>query len=164
MKSVHSYEKHFQVYQNYQRYQRQLFLREQHERILLNQLLNPMSINEQWIIFVRIVLHRKNPIEVHFLPVVNNPHVRNQSHWMNSSSSLQGLSAAIINMNPLINERHISFVVNNENDSNESRHTTIVMNDEDGNIPENRGQKSKLMRRNSAKSRKLSVRTKEKSQ
>jgi hypothetical protein len=36
------------------------------------------------------------------------------------------------NMNPLINERHISFVVNNENDSNESRHTTIVMNDEDG--------------------------------
>ena len=54
---------------------------------------------------------------------------------MDSHHSLvspQALSATIINMNPLINERHISFVVNNENDSNESRHTTIVMNDDDG--------------------------------
>jgi len=42
--------------------------------------------------------------------------------------SPQGLSATIINMN----ERHISFALNRENDSNESHHTAIVMNDDDG--------------------------------
>jgi hypothetical protein len=46
--------------------------------------------------------------------------------------SPQGLSATIINMNSLINERHISFAINRENDSNESHHTAIVMNDDDG--------------------------------
>lgn len=88
-------------------------------------------------------------------------------------------------MNPLIHERHISFAIHNENDSNDSRHTTIVMNEDDGkegNIPTGErnkrekytdlicvvptttvASKSKLIRRNSAKARKLSVRTKEKS-
>jgi hypothetical protein len=36
-------------------------------------------------------------------------------------------------MNPFLNERHISFAKNRENDSNESHHTTIIMNDDDGN-------------------------------
>ncbi len=36
-------------------------------------------------------------------------------------------------MNPLLPERHISFAVNRENESNESHHTTIMMNDEDNN-------------------------------
>jgi hypothetical protein len=45
----------------------------------------------------------------------------------------QNLSATIINMNPLLPERHISFAVNRENESNESHHTTIMMNDEDNN-------------------------------
>jgi hypothetical protein len=36
-------------------------------------------------------------------------------------------------MNPtLAGERHISFAVNKENDSNESNHTALIMNDEDG--------------------------------
>ncbi len=36
-------------------------------------------------------------------------------------------------MNPTLpGERHISFAVNKENDSNESNHTALVMNDEDG--------------------------------
>jgi hypothetical protein len=36
-------------------------------------------------------------------------------------------------MNPTLpGERHISYAVNKENDSNESNHTALVMNDEDG--------------------------------
>ena len=36
-------------------------------------------------------------------------------------------------MNPtLSSERHISFAVNKENNSNESNHTTLIMNDDDG--------------------------------
>jgi hypothetical protein len=36
-------------------------------------------------------------------------------------------------MNPsLSGERHISFAVNKENDSNESNHTALIMNDDDG--------------------------------
>ncbi len=41
------------------------------------------------------------------------------------------LSAAIINMNPLAAERHISFAANTEYDSNESNHTIVVINDDD---------------------------------
>ncbi len=41
------------------------------------------------------------------------------------------LSATIINMNPFVNERHISFAKNRENDSNESHHTAIIINDDD---------------------------------
>lgn len=32
----------------------------------------------------------------------------------------------------LTGERHISFAVNKENDSNESNHTALLLNDEDG--------------------------------
>ena len=40
-----------------------------------------------------------------------------------------------INMNPTLpNERHISFAVNKENDSNESNHTALMMNDDDSTI------------------------------
>jgi hypothetical protein len=36
-------------------------------------------------------------------------------------------------MNPTLpGERHSSFAVNKENDSNESNHTALLMNDEDG--------------------------------
>jgi hypothetical protein len=36
-------------------------------------------------------------------------------------------------MNPTLpGERHISFAVNKENDSNESNHTAVVMNEDDG--------------------------------
>jgi hypothetical protein len=36
-------------------------------------------------------------------------------------------------MNPTLpGERHISFAVNKENDSNESNHTALMMNDDDG--------------------------------
>ena len=31
-----------------------------------------------------------------------------------------------------MNERHISFAVKQENDSNESNHTAIIMNDNEG--------------------------------
>jgi hypothetical protein len=41
------------------------------------------------------------------------------------------LSAAMINMNPLATERHISFAANTEYDSNESNHTIVVINDDD---------------------------------
>jgi hypothetical protein len=34
-------------------------------------------------------------------------------------------------MNPFVNERHISFAKNRENDSNESHHTAIIINDDD---------------------------------
>ena len=38
-------------------------------------------------------------------------------------------------MNPTLpNERHISFAVNKENDSNESNHTALMMNDDDSTI------------------------------
>ncbi len=47
------------------------------------------------------------------------------------------MSATIINMNPLVPERHISFAVNTENESNGSHHTTIVMNDDDNNADGN---------------------------
>jgi hypothetical protein len=40
-------------------------------------------------------------------------------------------------MNPLLPERHISFAVNKENESNESHHTAIVMNDEENNAEGN---------------------------
>ncbi len=49
----------------------------------------------------------------------------------------QSVSATIINMNPLVPERHISFAVNTENESNGSHHTTIVMNDDDNNADGN---------------------------
>ncbi len=46
---------------------------------------------------------------------------------------LSTLPATIINMNPVLpGERHISFAVNKENDSNESNHTALIMSDEDG--------------------------------
>ncbi len=88
-------------------------------------------------------------------------------------------------MNPLTNERHISFAINTENDSNESHHTAIVMNDDDGDgnpttgfprirkpkndlfliylspIATNITGKSRLIRRNSAKLRKPSFRMKD---
>jgi hypothetical protein len=36
-------------------------------------------------------------------------------------------------MNPTLpGERHISFAVNKENDSNESNHTGLIINDDDG--------------------------------
>ena len=35
-------------------------------------------------------------------------------------------------MNPLVNERHISFAIDTENESNEYNHIAIAMNDEDG--------------------------------
>ncbi|CAF1499533.1 unnamed protein product, partial [Adineta ricciae] len=94
--------------------------------------------------------------------------------------------ATVINMNPtLTNERHISFAVNKENDSNESNHTAILMTDEDGVVvvdgnsssgnAERRTSvathkpgsvsgssgKSKLIRRSSVKLRKPSLRMKE---
>jgi heme-binding NEAT domain protein len=48
--------------------------------------------------------------------------------------SPQMLSATVINMNPSANERHISFAVKKENDSNDSNHTAIVMNDNESTI------------------------------
>ena len=46
---------------------------------------------------------------------------------------LSTVPATIINMNPTLpGERHISFAVNKENDSNESNHTALIMNDDDG--------------------------------
>jgi hypothetical protein len=46
---------------------------------------------------------------------------------------LSTIPATIININPTLpGERHISFAVNKENDSNESNHTAIMMNDDDG--------------------------------
>lgn len=46
---------------------------------------------------------------------------------------LSTIPATVININPsLPGERHISFAVNKENDSNESNHTALVMNDDDG--------------------------------
>ncbi len=45
---------------------------------------------------------------------------------------LSTIPATIMNMNPTLRgERHISFVVNKENDFNESNHTALMMNDED---------------------------------
>ena len=41
------------------------------------------------------------------------------------------LAPTIININSSINERHISFAKNTENDSNESNHTAIAMNDDE---------------------------------
>ena len=41
------------------------------------------------------------------------------------------LSATVINMNPSVNERHISFAIKKENDLNENNHTTIAINDND---------------------------------
>ncbi len=35
-------------------------------------------------------------------------------------------------MNQLPNERHISFAINTENDSNGSNHTAILINDDEG--------------------------------
>jgi hypothetical protein len=93
-------------------------------------------------------------------------------------------------MNPLINERHISFAKHKENDPNENNHTAIIMNDDDGGggnenistgfyekeneekkkdlfficlapLPINTTMKSKLIRRNSFKLRKPSVRMKD---
>ncbi|CAF0857757.1 unnamed protein product [Adineta steineri] len=94
--------------------------------------------------------------------------------------SSQMLSAAIVNMNPLVSmERHISFAVNTENDSMESNHTIIVVNDDDnlavadinpaliqvplrktGSICSNTG-KTKLIRKTSGKLRKPSMRLKD---
>ncbi len=56
-------------------------------------------------------------------------------------------------MNPTLpGERHISFAVNKENDSNESNHTALVMNDDDGVVvidgnpaPSNIERRSKLL-------------------
>jgi len=46
---------------------------------------------------------------------------------------LSTIPATIININPTLpGERHISFAVNKENDSNESNHTALLMNDDDG--------------------------------
>ncbi len=46
---------------------------------------------------------------------------------------LSTIPATIINMNPTLpGERHISFAVNKENDSNESNPTALIMNDDDG--------------------------------
>lgn len=36
-----------------------------------------------------------------------------------------------MNANPLGHERHITFAVKQENDSNESNHTVVVMNEDD---------------------------------
>lgn len=52
-----------------------------------------------------------------------------------SPPGLSTIPATIINMNPTLpGERHISFAVNKENDSNESGHTALVMNDDDSTI------------------------------
>ena len=45
------------------------------------------------------------------------------------------LSASMGHTIPLPNDRHISFVINNENDSIESAHTIVVVNDDDGTAP-----------------------------
>ncbi|CAF3737280.1 unnamed protein product, partial [Adineta steineri] len=99
---------------------------------------------------------------------------------------LSTIPATVINMNPsLSSERHISFAVNKENDSNDSNHTAVMMNDEDGviiidgnsssgnierrtsNATHKPGSlsgssgKSKLIRRSSVKLRKPSLRMKE---
>ncbi|UJR28934.1 hypothetical protein I4U23_010152 [Adineta vaga] len=99
---------------------------------------------------------------------------------------LSTIPATVINMNPLLSgERHISFAVNKENDSNESNHTALLMNDDDGvviidgnsssgnverrtsvaahkqgSVSGSSG-KSKLIRRSSVKLRKPSLRMKE---
>ncbi|CAF1372114.1 unnamed protein product [Adineta ricciae] len=49
--------------------------------------------------------------------------------------SSQMLSASMGHTIPLPNDRHISFVINNENDSIESAHTIVVVNDDDGTVP-----------------------------
>ncbi|CAF3808214.1 unnamed protein product [Rotaria magnacalcarata] len=91
--------------------------------------------------------------------------------------SPQMLSTATINMNPLARERHISFAIPREHDSNESSHTAILMNDDDGGVGAADGystsvfsaahkrkstvgipMKSKLSRRNSTRLTKLPVR------
>jgi hypothetical protein len=51
---------------------------------------------------------------------------------LNKLVSPQGLSATIINMSPLVNERHISFAKTTDNDLNENTHTAIVINDDAG--------------------------------
>lgn len=53
---------------------------------------------------------------------------------MNLLVTSQTLSATIINMNLSANERHISFAVNTEHDSNESNHTIVIINDDDDGI------------------------------
>ncbi|CAF0895311.1 unnamed protein product [Rotaria sp. Silwood1] len=99
---------------------------------------------------------------------------------------LSTIPATIININPtLAGERHISFAVNKENDSNESNHTALVINDDDGvvvidgnstpvvndrrmsvaayksgSVTGSTG-KSKLIRRSSVKLRKPSIRLKD---
>ncbi|CAF4414152.1 unnamed protein product [Rotaria socialis] len=94
--------------------------------------------------------------------------------------SPQMLSTATINMNPLARERHISFAIPKEHDSNESNHTAILMNDDDSGVGAADGystsvftaahkrksiagipMKSKLSRRNSTKLTKLPVRMKD---
>ncbi|CAF5137209.1 unnamed protein product, partial [Rotaria sp. Silwood1] len=93
--------------------------------------------------------------------------------------SPQLLSTKIIHMNPSAYERHISFAIKRENDSNESHHTTVIMNDDDSigvmdgystsvSLAANKRKsiagftvKSKLNRRNSGKLTKLPVRMKE---
>ncbi|CAF0992403.1 unnamed protein product [Rotaria sordida] len=99
---------------------------------------------------------------------------------------LSTIPATIININPtLAGERHISFAVNKENDSNESNHTAVMINDDDGvvvvdgnstpvvndrrmsvaayksgSVTGSTG-KSKLIRRSSVKLRKPSLRMKD---
>ncbi|UJR20708.1 hypothetical protein I4U23_023829 [Adineta vaga] len=98
--------------------------------------------------------------------------------------SSQMLSATMGHTVPSSNDRHISFVINTENESVESGHTIIVVNDDDGaataavvdgnsssiSIPVNKSGsisgsngKSKFMRRASIKLRKPSIRLRENS-
>ncbi|CAF3522158.1 unnamed protein product [Rotaria socialis] len=115
-----------------------------------------------------------------------HPALSPQASSVIAPSVLSTVPATIININPtLAGERHISFAVNKENDSNESNHTALVLNDDDGvvvidgnslsgandrrmsvaayksgSVTGSTG-KSKLMRRSSVKLRKPSLRIKD---